>query len=321
MRKEKIFISAVLLFSFLMVLLVASTQVYAFPGAENFTSSTVNDSRVNPTDPVTWTIPVLNNATFWVNITLTYDTIVHGPYNVTLTPGGDAIVNDVAPTPPGNYTVNVTTIGAIQNSTFTGFIVDLYNIDVGALYTEVQATFNTLIYANGSSVIDGHELTDGDTLIVNGVTLAWNEYMGRFEATTTSAIPAIITYDTLTSLIEVTYAITNGNISTPVTVVWTTPSIEQILPFMRTGDWPGAILAMNYILMGETITWTFLLTVISVAIYQFSGAETALLTWMFGWSMFGTVIHAQALTISLILMAIGGGVYIAKFFLDRRTSV
>jgi hypothetical protein len=237
------------------------------------------------------------------------------------TTGLMALIQD-APALYGNYTnVNITAVGATQNQTYALFQVDLYNIDVGALYTEVEAGLNTLIYANGSSVLDGHELTDGDSLVINGVTLSWNQYMDRFEGTTTSTIPAIITYDTLTSMLEATYSITNGNITTPVTVVWTTDRITQIIPFLRTGDWPGAIIAINTLLMGQTIFWTFLLTGISVSIYNHSGAEVALLTWMLGWGTFAAVLHSQALTISLVFMAVGGGIYIAKFFLDRRTSI
>jgi hypothetical protein len=231
-------------------------------------------------------------------------------------------INNNAPIPAANYTnINMTSPGAVANYTYPLFQVDLYNIDVGALYTEVEAGFNTIIYANGSSVLDGHPLTDGTVLIINGLTLTWNPYMNRFEATTTSAIPAIVTYDTLTSLIEVTYTITNGNITSAPTVIWTTDRLTSIIPFLRTGDWPGAIIAINTLLMGQTIFWTFLLTGISVSIYNHSGAEVALLTWMLGWGTFAAVLHSQALTISLVFMAVGGGIYIAKFFLDRRTSI
>ena len=320
-RTDKIVFYGALLLSVILFVLAVSSKVSAFPGAENFTSATVNDSRVDPTQVVTWTVTVLNNVTFWVNVTLTYNTTTHGPYNITLTPAGDAVIVDNAPTPQGNYTVYVTTVGAIQNVTYVGFIVDLYNIEVGALYTEVEAGFQSLIYANGSSVIDGHDLTDGDTLIINGVTLAWNSYMSRFEAIVTSAIPAIVTYDTLTSLIETTYTVTNGNITTAPTITWTTTKIEQITPFMRTGDWPGAIIEINLLLIGETMFWTFLLMTISMGVYNYSGPEVTLLVWMFGWGTFSTVIHSQAQTLGLIMMALGGGIYIAKFFLDRRTSV
>jgi len=231
-------------------------------------------------------------------------------------------ITNLAPVPVANYTnINMTSPGAVANYTYPLFQVDLYNIDVGALYTEVEAGFNTIIYANGSSVLDGHELTDGDSLVINGVTLSWNQYMDRFEGTTTSTIPAIITFDTLTSMLETTYTITNGNITSAPTVIWTTDRLTSIIPFLRVGDWPGAIIQMNVILMGQTVFWTFLLTAISVSIYNHSGAEVALLTWMLGWGTFAAVLHSQALTISLVFMAVGGGIYIAKFFLDRRTSI
>ena len=318
-RNEKILVYGCLLLSLACALFVIGG--YGFPGAESLSASNVNDTRVNPSDPVTWNVTVLNNVTFWVNITLTYNTTVHGPFNVTLNPAGEAIINDAAPAAVGNYTVYVTTLGGALNDTYVGFIVDLYNIDVGALYTEVEAGFNSLIYANGSSVIDGTELTDGDTLIINGITLGWNTYLARFEGTVTSAIPVIVTYNTLTSLIEVTDGITNGNITSAPTIIWTTDRLTLIIPFLRSGDWPGAIIQINVILMGQTVFWTFLLTAMSVAIYNHSGAETALMAWMLGWTTFSAVLHSQALTISLVLMAVGGGIYIAKFFLDRRTSI
>jgi len=320
-RSEKVLIYGCLLLSFVIFFFIIASNVYAFPGAENFTASTVNDSRVDPNQTITWTVPVLNNVTFWVNVTLTYNTTVHGPYNITLTGAGDAVIVDDAPALYGNYTVYITTVGAIQNTTYVGFVVDLYNISVFALYTEVEAGFQTLIYANGSSVIDEHELTDGDTLIINGVTLAWNSFMGKFEATVTSAVPATVTYDTLTSLIEDTYDITNGQIILSPTVTWVTPKLELLLPFLQAGDWPGTVIEINVLLMGATMFWTFLLMSISVGTYNYAGAEVTLLVWMLGWGTFNTVIHGQAQTIALIMMAVGGGIYIAKFFLDRRTTV
>jgi len=317
----KYFAYGCFMLSALMVLFVGISSVYAFPGNENITAATVNDNRVDPSDYVVWTMPILNNVTTWVNLTITYNSTVTGPYNVTLSGAGNAVINHTAPATYGNYTVMVTTQGAIQNITYTGFIVDLYNIDVDALYTELQEGFQTLLYANGSSVLDGHELTDGDTLIINGVTLSWNVYMDRFEATTTSGVPAIITFDTLTSLIETTYGITNGNITSSPTVTWTTSKLDLLMPFMRRGDWPGAIIQINVLLLGQSMFWTFFLMAISVGIYNYSGPEVVILIWMLGWSMFGVVIGSQALTIALIMMALAGGIYIAKFFLDRRTSV
>lgn len=320
-RGDKILVYAALSISLIIMVLVASTNVQAFPGNEILAIVSVSDNRTDPSQTILWNVSVLNNVTFWVNITVDYNGTTNGPYNVSLTPPLNAVFNDTTPATYGNYTVIIATPGIGANDTLVGFLVDLYNIDVDALYTEVEATFNTLIYANGSSVLDGHELTEGDTLIINGVTLTWNSYLGRFEGTTTSAAPATVAYNTLTSLIEATYTITNGNITSYPTVTWTTQRLELITPFMRLGDWPGAIIEINVILMGQSIFWTFLLTAMSLAVYNYSGPEVALLSWMFGWSMFSTVVHGQALTISLIFMAVGGGIYIAKFFLDRRTSV
>ena len=321
-RYEKIICYGLLLFSLLCAFYVIGNKLaYGFPGNENLTSVTVSDARVNPSQYVVWNIPVLNNATSWVNITITYNATTLGPYNVTLTPTGNAIINLTAPANPGIYNVQLNTSGAIQNVTYTGFIVDLYNIDVIALYTEVEAGFHTLLIANGSSVIDGHELTDGDTIIVNGVTLDWNEYMDRFEGAVTEATPTIVTYNTLTGLIELTYGITNGNITTYPTVTYTTSILDLIIPYMQVGDWPGAIIEINVQLMGATIFWTFLLAAISLGIYNYAGAEVTIAAWILGWGTFATLIHGEANTIALIMIALAGGIYIAKFFLDRRTSV
>ena len=90
---------------------------------------------------------------------------------------------------------------------------------------------------------------------------------------------------------------------------------------MRSGDWPGAIMQINIILLGETLFWTLLMASISMAIYNYSGPEATITAWILGWGIFSPVIHGEAVTISLIMIALGGGIYIAKFFLDRRTSV
>ena len=279
-------------------------------------SLTASDTRIG----INVTINIDANITYSNGTIFTTPPVFIEGINATLQISGVWRINQTQSIPGVyNYTDVQTTPENLTGA--LSVIWDFYNVDVDAIYTEIEAGFNSLIYANGSSVVDGHELTNGDTLVINGVNLGWNKYMGRFEQTVTSGIPAIVTYDTLTTLLETTYGVATGNITSSPTVVWTTDRLSLITPFMRTGDWPGAIIEMNILLMGGTIFWTFLLMVLSLGVYNHAGAEVTLMVWMLGWGMFGVVIHAQAQTIALVMMAIGGGIYIAKFFLDRRTSV
>jgi len=279
-------------------------------------SLTASDSRID----LNITININANIT-WANGTayIIQPVLIQG-VNSTHLGAGIWQINQTELVPGAyNYTDIQTTTENLTGALTV--IWDFYNIEVGALFTEVQAGFNSLIFANGSSVVDGHVLTDGDTVTINGVALGWNSYMGRFESAVSSGVPAIVTYDTLTALLETTYAITGGNITAAPTITWVTPRLDEVTPFLRDGDWPGAIIEMNVLLMGETLFWTFLLMTVSMGVYNYAGSEVTLMVWMLGWSTFSVVIHGQAQTIALIMMAVGGGVYIAKFFLDRRTTV
>jgi len=279
-------------------------------------SLTASDSRIG----VNVTITIDANITYVNGTAWTTPPVFIEGVNSTHQGAGIWRINQTQAT-PGVYNYTDVQTSAENLTGSLTVIWDYYNIDVSALFTQLEAGFRSLIYANGSSVVDGHTLANGDTLVINGVTLGWNVYMGRFESTVTSGVAAIVTYDTLTTLLEATYGVATGNITSAPTITWTTPRIERVTLFMRQGDWPGAIIEINVLLMGATMFWTFLLMAISVGVYNYAGAEVTLMVWMLGWGTFSTVIHSQAQTIALIMMAVGGGIYIAKFFLDRRTSV
>lgn len=294
------------------------SQTVILEWGENITlvSLTASDSRIG----INVTITIDANITYANGTAFTSQPVFIQSVNATHQGSGIWRINQTQII-PGVY--NYTNIQTIEGN-LTGnlsVIWDLFNLDVGALYTEIEVNLNTLIYVNGSSVVDGHQLGPGDTASINGVTLTWNTYMSRLEGTVSRNVPVIESFNTLNSFSEATYGVNAGNITSFPTVTWTTSSLTQILPFLRTGDWPGVILQINYILLGETLFWTLLLSGLSLAIYNYSGAETAILAWILGWGLFSPVIHGEAVTISLIMIALAGGIYIAKFFLDRRTSV
>ena len=90
--------------------------------------------------------------------------------------------------------------------------------------------------------------------------------------------------------------------------------------YMNTGDYTGAVLAIFTDVVGALLLNTFIMTGLSLAIYNYTGAEATLLAWILGWGIFSTVVHGVAITLGLIMLSLGGGLILVKLFLDRRTS-
>ncbi len=318
---NKYVVAGCLLLTLIMALIVIVSNVNAFPGNENFTAAVVNDSRVDPNQPVLWNVSVLNNITFWVNVTVTYNTTAYGPYNVSLTGPGNAVLSHKVPNTNGNYTVYITSKGNIQNITYTKFIIDHYLIDLNAAFTETEEGFNALITATGSSTIDGHAVAFDDALNVDGVgAMTWTNYTDNFYGQTTSAIPATTTYDTVTSFLESTYGITSAEINTTVTITWTEGTLDRLQVNFLTGDWVGAIIEETTQSLGGMFTYTVLMAILSVGIYNVSGAYATIFSWIIGWSTWSGVTHGGAQLLGILFIVLGFGLALTKVALDRRRS-
>jgi len=320
-KRWKFMAYCALLFSALMALIVASTTVHGFPGNENITSVSVNDTRIGQSDAITWTMPILNNATNWLNITVTYNSTSYGPYNVTITPAGNAVINHVAPATYGNYTVYFVSGGAIQNATYIGLLVDHYLINLDTAFTETEAGFNALILATGESALDGHSVSLNDTLNVAGVgAMTWTTKTNNFYDQVTSAIPATTTYNTITSFLEDTYGITSAEINTTVTITWTTGSLDNLQNNLLTGDWIGAVIAENTNTMGGMFTYSVLMAILSIGIYNVAGPYATLFSWIMGWGTWSGVTHGSAQLLGVFFITLGLALAIVKVALDQRRS-
>jgi len=233
---------------------------------------------------------------------------------------GLCTIPDTAPATRGNYTVTASVPAASANATYLGFIVDSYHVNVYSIYDITEESFNTLLYADGESLVDGHQLTNGDSITIEGVVFSWNTYTSRFEATDSESTPQTKTYDTLTSLNEATYGITNGSMNITATVTWTQGTMDRIQTDFTSGDWVSAIIGEYTYAMGELFFWTTLMTILSIGIYNVWGAYPTILAWILGWGVFTDVIHAQAQIIGYIFILIAVALAIVKLALDRRTT-
>ena len=233
---------------------------------------------------------------------------------------GLCTIPDTAPATVANYTVTATVPAASANATYLGFIVDSYHVNVYSIYDITEEDFNTLLYADGESLVDGHQLTNGDSITIEGIVFSWNTYTSRFEATDSESTPQTKTYDTLTSLNEATYGITSGSMNITATVTWTQGTLDRIQTDFTTGDWVSAIIGEYTYAMGELFFWTTLMTILSIGIYNVWGAYPTILAWILGWGVFTDVIHAQAQIIGYIFILFAVALAIVKLALDRRTT-
>ena len=219
-----------------------------------------------------------------------------------------------------NYT-DIQTIYA-NLTDLVGVIWDYWNISIYSTHSEVQAGLYAGVYISGVSLYDGGVFSDGGSITINANTFNdFNQYTGYIQGSLTSATPTILNLNSIDALTIVGYGAMSGVLLRNITITWTTTDLEMILPFMRVGDWPGVIIEINIQLMGASIFWTFLLAAISLGVYNYAGAEVTLVAWILGWSTFAGLIHGEANTIALIMIALAGGIYIATFFLGRRRNI
>ena len=318
-QREKILIYGCLLISILCALVVIGAEAY--PGTENLTLATVDDARVNPNQAIIWSVQVLDNTTSWVNITIMYNAVTTGPYNITLTPLGVAVVNQNAPATPGYYTVNITTIGATQNVTYPNFMVDHYLIDLDAAFTETEAGFNALILATGYSQLDGHTIGVNESLnVLNLGAFTWNSNDNVFYQQVSSSTPLTRTYNTITSFNEDTYGITSAEIDTTVTITWTQGTMDRLITSLSDGDILGTILEENTRVFGVLFTYTAMMAILSVGIYNVSGFYATVFVWIIGWGIFSGVTHGNAQLLAFLFIGLAGAAAITKTAIDRRNS-
>lgn len=220
-----------------------------------------------------------------------------------------------------NYSSSVITIEVTHSSPVyvTVSYGITYTISLSPLYNEIEEGFYGLLTATAVNAT-GYTPEDNATFTVNGVTFEWNEYISAYYAQVRETTPQTVTYDTVDSFSDTENPGATAIINQTATVTWLTSLIDQVEGYVETGDWMGAFLTINTNLLGVTLWYSILLTGLSLAIYAYTGPEATLLAWMLGWGAWSVVVHGQAVQLGLIMLALGGGLLIAKMFQDRRAT-
>lgn len=251
-------------------------------------------------------------------------------YNGTISSTGRVLVNSTtgdalgfredAPTPIGTYNGTIVPDNSIGNGTITGFIVDRYEVYLEAQYEETEAGLQTLLTAQGESAVDGHSLGAGDTFTINGVAFTYNTYTGNFTGTVSKSTPQTVTYGTAITGAEATYTITNFSVNNTAVVTWTTSTLSRLQTGFGTGDWVGTIINEYVATAGGLATYTFIIGMISIAVYNISGVYATLFIWVLGWGTWSAVVHGEAQWLGIAFLCLGLGLAIVKMFMDRRTT-
>lgn len=220
-----------------------------------------------------------------------------------------------------NYSDSVITIEVTHSSPvyITVTYGATYTISLSPLYNEVEEGFYSLITGTVFDNI-GYTPEDNATFTIDGVDFEWNDYINLYQAQVREIIPQTVTYDTVDTFTDTGTPGATATINQTATVTWLTSLIDQVENYMETGDWIGALLLVNTDLLGTMLWYTILITGISLAIYAYTGPEATLLAWILGWGAWSVVVHGQAVTLGLIMLALGGGLLIAKMFQDRRAT-
>lgn len=197
--------------------------------------------------------------------------------------------------------------------------VNVFTITLSTEVDEIEAGLYGLLVA---SCVDGNGTNYGNNVkfTIDGAPFRWNDYTKRYESRVRETTPTTNTYDTVDSLTDAVNPGSTASINQTASVTWITSLLSTVGVQMQTGDLIGALLTINTAMIGTLFFYTFLLTSVSMAIYNYQGAEGTLLSWILGWGMWSAVVQGSAVTIGLIMLSLGGGILILKLFLDRRTS-
>ncbi len=193
-----------------------------------------------------------------------------------------------------------------------------YTINLYALNDEVEEDMYALLYA--TCINGGTQHEDNVTFTIDGVGFTWNTYTDRYEGIVRRTTPTTVTFDTINAFSDSEDPSASATVNQTVTVTWTLSAQTTILGFMQVGDYTGAAISLFTQTIGGLLFNTFIITAISLAIYNYTGPEATLLAWILGWGLFSSVVHGSAVMFGIIMLAIGGGLILAKILIDRRTA-
>lgn len=194
-----------------------------------------------------------------------------------------------------------------------------FTIDLGSIFTETEAGFTVLLYATCVDAL-GVQHEDNVTFTINSTAFTWNTYTNRYEGTDSSNIPATNTYNNISASNDVNNLTSTFTLNNTVTVTWTQSTMDRLSTNFMGGDWIGAIIDENTRVMGVLFTYTALMAIFSVGIYNVSGFYATVFTWILGWGIFSGVTHGNAQLLGFLFIGLAGGLALVKAFLDRRNS-
>lgn len=231
-------------------------------------------------------------------------------------------IPDTAPATWGNYTATLAPDTSIGNATAAPFLVDTFTVDLHAVYGTVPTSLPATVYAQAYSLLDGDNLTDADTLAVSGYAFTWNTYTDRFETQITKTTPQSYTLSAVTALSEATYGITNGTVSTPVTVTVVQRGSSLIYQYLPVGDIGGLIFSVYTQALNIQVTWLIIMLIGSVFLYRRLGAIPTALIWLLSWGGFVAVFPPVAinLAVGMLLFGVASLIFLAFFYWRRSTS-
>ena len=194
-----------------------------------------------------------------------------------------------------------------------------YEITLGAIYTETEAPFHTLLYASCPDE-NGTKHDANVTFSINAIPFTWNTYTERYEGSDSSATPAIKTYNAITASADSENITSTFSLNNTVTVTWTEGTMSRLQTDFMTGDFIGSIINENTRVMGVLFTYTALLAILSVGIYNVSGVYATVFVWVMGWSVWSGVTHGGAQLLGILFILLGLGVALTKMYMGRRNT-
>ena len=211
-------------------------------------------------------------------------------------------------------TVTITGAGTVILTFAETFIINVYSI-----YEEIEEDFSTLLYA---TCVDSLGVSHGSnvTFTINAASFVWNSKTNHYESVVMKTTPQTQVYGVLGLFTDSENALSTGSVALNATVTWTTSRLTTVLPYVRTGDLPGAVFAIDAYTIGSTFLYTFIAIALSGAMYNHSGAEAALVVWLVLWGAWSSVVSGTAVTVGVLFLALGGGLLLAKVYLDRRNT-
>lgn len=194
-----------------------------------------------------------------------------------------------------------------------------YTITVDSIYSETESGLFTMLFANAtrdSGDNDGNNVT----FTISTCAFTWNPISLQYEGTISKSTPQTVTFGTLDAFASTEFVGETSVITQNATVTWTTNSLELWQQQLTTGNWVGGGMELMFTELTLVGGWSLIMAIFSIGIYNFSGPYAVFAVWVLGWGGFSTMVHGEALSIALIMMALGLGIPVAKLLIDRRTT-